>query len=269
MSVSLMLPFVATLAFAIQFLIFVYLYPTHRVRFFTYFLWAWGFFTLSKALKLVETVLPAGTDLSPLINVDTLLATLWLLAAGLAYRGDYRIRPRDVLAGGVLAAITAGLGDLAHGGWVAVGAYSLLGVVHVAAGLAFWPTATPVGYRGARFLAVCLGLWGVQRIVYPFFDADPRTTAYMAVHAAFIVFYFLSTFAVIIMVLERARSETRSLKEFNERLVDGLGEGLQLVDGDFQVRHVNRWMQDRFGPPGGRRCYELVTADGRQCPGCP
>ena len=88
-------------------------------------------------------------------------------------------------------------------------------------------------------------------------------------HGAFMVFYFLSTFAIIIMVLDRARSEMRSLKELNERLVDGLGEGLQLVDGDFAIRHANRWMLEQFGPVAGRRCYEVLTATRGRVPGCP
>jgi len=88
-------------------------------------------------------------------------------------------------------------------------------------------------------------------------------------HLAFMFVYFLSTFAIIIMVLDRARSETAALKAFNERLVDGLGEGLQLVDGDFRIRHANRWMVQQFGEIAGRRCYEVIGADGVQCPSCP
>ncbi|MGH7385530.1 MAG: two-component system sensor histidine kinase NtrB, partial [Candidatus Rokuibacteriota bacterium] len=88
-------------------------------------------------------------------------------------------------------------------------------------------------------------------------------------HLGFVLFYFLSTFAVIIMVLDRARSETAALKDFNERLVDGLGEGLQLVDGDFRIRHANRWMHEQFGQVVGRRCYEVLAADRERCPTCP
>ncbi|MGH7390633.1 MAG: two-component system sensor histidine kinase NtrB [Candidatus Rokuibacteriota bacterium] len=273
MSASLVFGFVSTLAFAIQFLIFVYLYPSHRVRFFTYFVWAWGLFTASKGLKLAETILPAGVDLTPAVNAATVLASLCVLAAGLAYRRDYRVRPRDLVIGAAvtgLAAVAAGTGDISEGGTVpriAVGV--LLGATQIAAGLAFWPAPPPVGARGARFLALCLGTWGLHRALRPFVHADPGTTMYMAVHGLFIFFYFLTTFAVIIMVLDRARSETRSLQEFNERLVDGLGDGLQLVDGDFRVRHANRGMQARFGPMTGRLCYEVITADGRPCPGCP
>jgi signal transduction histidine kinase len=270
MSYSMLLAFVSTLAFAIQFLIFAYLYSSHRVRFFSYFLLAWGFFTVSKGFKVAGTVLPAALEPTPIVNAATVLAPLCVLAAGLAYRWDYRLRARHAVPGVGLALAVAGLGDLSDGSTglrMAVGL--LLGAIHVAAGLAFWPSTPSVGYRGARFLAVCLAAWGVQRAARPFVTADPGTLADMAAHGLFIIFYFLSTFAVIIMVLERARSETRSLKEFNERLVDGLGEGLQLVDGDFRVRHANRWMQTRFGPVVGRRCYELVTADGQPCPGCP
>jgi signal transduction histidine kinase len=268
LSASLMLALISTLAFAIQFLIFVYLYSSHRVRFFSYFLWAWGLFTVSKGLKLAAHCL--GIDLTPLVNGATALAPLCLLAAGLAYRWDYQIRRRDLVAAAAIALAVAGLDDLSDTGtWPRVAMGMTLGAIHVAAGLAFWPATPSVGYRGARFLAVCLGAWGLQRAGRPFMGTDPGTLADMAAHGLFIIFYFLSTFAVIIMVLERARSETRSLKEFNERLVDGLGEGLQLVDGAFRVRHANRWMHARFGAVIGRRCYDLVNADGRPCPGCP
>ena len=60
-----------------------------------------------------------------------------------------------------------------------------------------------------------------------------------------------------------------TLKEFNERLVDGSGEGLELVDGEFTIRHANRWMSEQFGPVVGRRCYEVLTADKRPCPAVP
>jgi len=138
------------------------------------------------------------------------------------------------------------------------------------ASLQFWRRgAQPPRYRGTRFLALSLALWGVHRIVSPFFDPQPGTGGYLTMHMAFMFVYFLSTFAIIIMVLDRARSETAALKEFNERLVDGLGEGLQLVDGDFRIRHANRWMHEQFGEIAGRRCYEVISADSLRCPGCP
>src|SRR5207253_9247215 len=113
-----------------------------------------------------------------------------------------------------------------------------------------------LGYREPRFLAVALTLWGLHRMVSPLINGGPGTAPYMMMHAAFMVFYFLCTFAIIIVVLDRARSETATLKEFNERLVDGLGEGLQLVDGDFRIRHANRWMDEQLDCSSDRRCYE-------------
>ncbi len=145
MSNPLTLTFLSTLAFGLQFLIFVYLYSSHRVRFFHYLLWAWGFFTLSKGLKLLQ-VMAGGLDLARLMDASGMLAVLCLFAAALAYR-------------------------------------------------------------------------------------------------------------------DRARSEMCSLKELNERLVDDLGEGLQLVDVDFSIRHRNRWMLEQFGPITGRRCYEVLVGD--------
>src|SRR5438128_274492 len=56
MPVPLVLTFVSTVAFAIQLLIFAYLYSSHRVRFFQYLLLAWGAYTLSKGLKLVDVL---------------------------------------------------------------------------------------------------------------------------------------------------------------------------------------------------------------------
>jgi two-component system sensor histidine kinase HydH len=271
MPISLLLAFVSTLAFAIQFLIFAYLYSSHRVRFFNYLLWAWGCFTLSKGVKLVEAMLPGAVDLSGPTNVASVAAPLLILAAALAYRTGYTIRPRHAVVGGLAALAVAALGDLSEAPAVL---RETIGIIHggiqFAAGLAFWPRpATAARHRGGRLLAACLCLWALHRVVSQFLNAEPGTTTYLLVHGAFVSFYFLSTFAVIIMVLDRARSEMRSLKELNERLVDGLGDGLELVDGDFTIRHANRWMLEHFGPVAGRRCYEVLTADGRPCPGCP
>ena len=102
-----------------------------------------------------------------------------------------------------------------------------------------------------------------------FVDAPPDSVAFMICSTALTLFYFLSVLAIIILVLDRARGEVASLKEFNERLVDGLGEGLELVDGEFTIRHANRWMSEQFGPVVGRRCYEVLTADSGSVPAVP
>src|SRR4029453_11122969 len=97
MSVPLMLTFVSTIAFAIQLLIFAYLYSSHRVRFFQYLLLAWGAYTLSKGLKLVDLLL-LGLDRPSLgTEVAIVAAVGFTLAAACAHRWDYRLRGRDVM----------------------------------------------------------------------------------------------------------------------------------------------------------------------------
>lgn len=273
------LTFASALTLTLQFLIFAYLYSFHRARFFQYLLVAWGLMSLAKGLYLTRAFLPDVEVLSALINATFFVSTLLVLAGGLAFRTDYRIGPRDVAIGVVAALAAAAIGDLSD---ASVAARSLVGVptrsvvgavtggVLIAAGAQFWPRqAQSAGYRGPRFLAVALALWGLHRMASPFIDGGPGTAPHVMMHAAFMVFYFLCTFAIIIVVLNRARSETATLKEFNERLVDGLGEGLQLVDGDFRIRHANRWMQAQLGPLAGRRCYEVVGGGTQPCTGCP
>jgi signal transduction histidine kinase len=212
MPLPLTLTFVSTVAFAIQLLIFAYLYSSHRVRFFQYLLLAWGAYTLSKGLKLVDVLLLDVDHPGFATEVASVAAVGFMLAAAFAHRWNYRLRARDVLVGlgaAVALALASGLegGDVVERG-VGVG----LGAVQMVAGALFWPARGRVtGFRGERLLAGLLTLWGVHRITTQFLSAEPGSHAYMVVHAVFITLYFLSTFAVIIMVLERARSESERL----------------------------------------------------------
>ena len=264
------LVFAAALSLTLQFLIFVYLYSFHRARFFHYLLLAWGLMSLCKGLYLARAFVPSLDVLSALVSGTSFVATLLVLAGGLAFRTDYRIGRRDLLIGVLAGFAAAGIGDLSDASVAARGFVGVVtGGVLIAAGLQFWPRrAQALGYRGPRFLAVALTLWGLHRMVSPFIEGR-STGPHVMMHAAFMVFYFLCTFAIIIVVLDRARSETATLKEFNERLVEGLGEGLQLVDGNFRIRHANRWMHAQLGPISDRRCYEVVGVGTHPCPGCP
>jgi signal transduction histidine kinase len=209
MPVPLTLTFVSTVAFAIQLLIFAYLYSSHRVRFFQYLLLAWGAYTLSKGLKLVDVLVLNIYGPSFATGVASVAAVGFMLAAGFAHRWDYRLRGRDVLGGAVLTMLLALASDHAQH---VVGV--TLGAVQIAAGGLFWPwrgRVTGVRVRGERLLAGLLTLWGVHRIATQFVSAEPGSPGYLTVHAVFITLYFLSTFAVIIMVLERARSESERL----------------------------------------------------------
>src|SRR5512145_741406 len=98
MQAPLVLTFISTVAFAIQLLIFAYLYSSHRVRFFQYLLMAWGAYTLSKGLKLVDVLLLDVHQPSFPTEVATVAAVGFTLAAAFAHRWDYRLRGRDVLA---------------------------------------------------------------------------------------------------------------------------------------------------------------------------
>jgi signal transduction histidine kinase len=212
MSVPLMLTFVSMVVFAIQLLIFVYLYSSHRVRFFRYLLLAWGAFTLSKGLKLVDVFLLNLQRPSFATDVTTVAAMGFTLAAAIAHRWDYRLRGRDLAIGGAAVAALA-LASGADGGETGEHVVGLiLGVVQMGAGVLFWPArGRSIGFRGERLLAGLFILWGVHRIGSQFVSMEPGAPSYMLVHAIFITLYFLSTFAVIIMVLERARSESDRL----------------------------------------------------------
>src|SRR5438094_9875300 len=95
----LIVPFAWTVAFAVQLLIFAYLDSSHRVRFFQYLLLAWGAYTLSKGLKLVD-VLVLGVDHPSFVtDLTTVAAVGFTLAAAFAHRWSYRVRARGVLCG--------------------------------------------------------------------------------------------------------------------------------------------------------------------------
>ena len=288
---------IVALAFAMQFLILAYVYrgvsprtseAPHRVRAFRYLVWAWGVSVATKMLVLTLSAFPEATAVLPLAGLSMaavtardlmtldLVGELWrnlgILGAGLSFRWGYRLRwsHAAVAAGSALAVGLLGEMPVAEGGARLAGWFFSGGTL-IAAGFAFWPSSSStLRYLGARLLASTLSLWGGFRVVVALFvNAPPGTEAALAVHIILLLFYFLTVFACIIMVLDRARSEMVSLKEFNETLVDGLGEGLELVDGTFTVRHANRWMREQFGAVVGRRCYEVLTADRRPCPGCP
>src|SRR5262245_10864857 len=197
MPAPLILTFISTVAFAIQLLIFAYLYSSHRVRFFQYLLLAWGAYTLSKGLKLADVLVVGIEHPGFLTSVATVSAVGLMLAAAFAHRWDYRLRGRDAVPGlaiAVLRALVNAFGPT-HEGQRVVGIG--LGVVQMAAGVLFWPARTRIGggrVRGERLLAGLLTLWGVHRIAMQVVNPPQGSTGYLAMHAIFITLYFLSTF---------------------------------------------------------------------------
>ena len=211
MPAPLILTFVSTVAFAVQLMIFAYLYQSHRLVFFQYLLLAWGAYTLSKGLKLVDVLVMDIDHPSFVTDLTTVAAVGLTLAAALAHRWGYRLRARDVVIGSAVAIGLTLAGDTpADDTQRAVGI--ALGGIQMAAGLLFWPSQGQIPrFRGERLLAAFLTLWGLHRVTTQFVSTVPGSTGYLAVHAVFILLYFLSTFAVIIMVLERARSDSERL----------------------------------------------------------
>jgi signal transduction histidine kinase len=271
MSTAMTLKFVTAVALYAQLLILIYLYSSHRARFFRYLVWAWSLFVVSKGSYMVQQFLPDAMGVLPLLNAAGSAGDLLILAAGLAYRRDYRIRWYHAALGVAYAMASAFVSHPAEVGIDMPMARRVIGgAALVAAGLAFWPHhMVPTPRPGAKLLAISLSLWGLHRVVVAFVDLPTGSSAFMLVNITLTLGYFITAFAIILLVLNRAKGEVASLEEFNKRLVDGLGEGLEVVDGDFTIRHANRWMVDQFGPMVGRRCYEVLNADGQQCPGCP
>src|SRR5690242_17551133 len=194
MSLPMLLTFVSTVAFAIQLLIFAYLYSSHRVRFFQYLLFAWGAYTLSKGLKLVDVLVFGLDQTSVPTGVATVAAVGFMLAAALAYRWNYRLRGRDLLVGSAVALGLALANDVSSVDERLIGVG--LGAVQMAAGVLFWPSRDRVAgvrVRGERLLAGLLTLWGLHRIASQFVSAPPGSAEHWCVHAVFITLYFLST----------------------------------------------------------------------------
>src|SRR5262249_45164522 len=132
-------------------------------------------------------LVPGSEILGALTNAAFFGATLLILAAGLAFRFDYRIQRRDLLIGVAGMLMAATFGDMSDAG-VATRSFAGLatGGALLLASLQFWPgEAARVRHRGARFLAVSLALWGLHRIVSPFFDPAPGTGGYLTVRMAF------------------------------------------------------------------------------------
>ena len=163
------------------------------MRFFRYLLLAWGAFTLSKGLKLVDVFLLHLQRPSFATDLTSVAAVGFTLAAAMAHRWDYRLRGRGLAIG---AAAVAALALVSGAGGGETGEHAvglILGVVQMGAGVLFWPApGRSVGFRGERLLAGLFALWGVHRIGSQFVSMEIGAPSYMLVHAVFITLYFPS-----------------------------------------------------------------------------
>ena len=269
MPVTTTLHLIGAIAMAVQLLIFGYLYRQHRPPFLGYLIAAWSGFVVWKTWGALRPLLDPLPWANVLVNTIGLSGELLVVAAALAFRVGYRLRWVHAVPAVVAALFACASGSGARTAGISPEGF-VSGAVIITGGLLFWPRAgAPAADGAARLLSGSLVLWGAHRVVATFVAKSPGSVADVAVNVTFVLFYFLTVFAIMLLVLNRARAEVASLKEFNERLVHGLGDGLQLVDGDFTVRHANHWMDREFGPAAGRRCHEVLTGEARPCPGCP
>ena len=215
MPVPLFLKLSAAIIFSIQFLIFAYLYSSHRVPFFRYLVWAWGLLVVAKVSTLCVALVPeaSGSVLAFVADFDGVLADLSVVSAALAFGWGYRLRWPHALGGALYASLLALLLRVpATASALETPIRVLGGLTLMAAGVAFWVARYRTrSCRAARFLAGSLGLWGAYRAIFPFLTLEPGTEAHIASHMLFMLFYFLSVFAIIIMVLDRARREMAAL----------------------------------------------------------
>jgi hypothetical protein len=185
----------ATASLFIQFLIFVYLYPSSadRPRFFRYLIWAWGLMVVLKVSYLSFQLFPEAPRAIGWLPAAGVASTLCILAASMAYRWDYRIHWPHALVGAVYALGATVLGAMSGNGILALPWRSLLaGGPLIAGGLIFWPwRIPPVPYRGERFLATALILRGLHGVITPFIPGAPGTGAAVAVQVTFILCYYL------------------------------------------------------------------------------
>src|SRR5260370_11246530 len=164
------LTFASVLTLTFQFLIFAYVYSSHRVRFFYYLLLAWGLMSVSKGLHLAGTFLPEWDVLSALLNASFLVATLLVLASGLALRSDYRISQRALVIGGLGALVAAGFGDLSDASVTARSTAGFVtGGILILGGLPFWPRRGRTRHPRSPFPSRALALSRVHTILSPVF----------------------------------------------------------------------------------------------------
>ena len=71
-------------------------------------------------------------------------------------------------------------------------------------------------------------------------------------------------------VIQSGRSE-QALKEERARLIsflDSMGDGMYIVNQDYEIEYINRVIEKEFGPVGGHKCYEYFHGRKEVCPWC-
>ncbi len=108
MSIPVGMTLVWAAAYALLFLVFLYLYPTCREPFFKYLVRGWGLFAGLELAKLLYFAIPLTWPgwWPRVIDAAGATGLLSIVAAALAFRGDFHVRPaHTVLAAGYAALV--------------------------------------------------------------------------------------------------------------------------------------------------------------------
>ncbi len=73
-------------------------------------------------------------------------------------------------------------------------------------------------------------------------------------------------------ITERKKAEVslKHEKEFSENILRTMPDGLDIVDKNLRIVHMNKALADIFGKDNtGKKCYEVYRTDGKQCENCP
>lgn len=235
-----------------------------------------GWAIVSWSLRLGYLVVPLarlllGGEPRPWLAASVMTSaasSLALLATGLAYRFRRPLSRPGLIGAGL---VVGGLGVAtmvpavpvqAVAWWVAATEVGAL----TGAGIALWPGRARA-VRGAHLLTGAVLTWAAVRLALELTLSEALALALIPVATVTLV---LQMAGLLIVVLYAARQGVEFLKEFNERLIDGMALGLTLVGPDLRVRHANRRVADRTGAdPRGQRCFETYLARSEPCPACP
>ncbi len=67
-----------------------------------------------------------------------------------------------------------------------------------------------------------------------------------------------------------SQNEIAYLKEFNEKIVENLGDGLEIIGGDFKIQYMNNHFYNSMKKDViGKTCYEVHFGKDEPCQGCP
>ena len=67
---------------------------------------------------------------------------------------------------------------------------------------------------------------------------------------------------------KRAEEEAKRLQERIDFILGATNTGVDIIDSDFNIRHINPEWQAHYGDPAGRKCHEYFMGRNTVCPGC-